>query len=79
MAFDKDAHTQHISQQFNEELEQVRTHLLEMGGMVERQVNEAIRSLIDADSGKVEVSILGENNIWGMHMQGTVRIALPEA
>ena len=27
----------------------------------------------------VEVAVTGENNIWGMHMQGTVRIALPEA
>lgn len=45
-----DAHTHHISQQFNEELEQVKTHLLEMGGLVERQVGDAIKSLIDADS-----------------------------
>ena len=31
----------------------------------------------DADSGKVVVSVLGENNIWGMHMQGTVTLTLP--
>ena len=34
---------------------------------------------IDQDSGRVEVSILGENNIWGMHMQGTVQLTLPKA
>ena len=45
-----DAHSHHISQQFNEELEQVKNHLLEMGGLVERQVGDAIKSLIDADS-----------------------------
>ncbi len=28
----KDSHTQHISQQFNAELEEVRSHLLAMGG-----------------------------------------------
>ncbi len=32
----------------------------------------------DADSGKVVVSVLGENNIWGMHMQGTVTLTLPK-
>ena len=32
----------------------------------------------DADNGQVEVSILGENNIWGMHMQGTVKLTLPQ-
>ena len=45
-----DAHSHHISQQFNEELEQVKNHLLEMGGLVERQVGDAIKSLIEADS-----------------------------
>ena len=30
--------TQHISQQFNVELEEVRSHLLAMGGLVEKQV-----------------------------------------
>ena len=27
----------------------------------------------------VDVAVIGDNNIWGMHMQGTVQIALPEA
>ena len=25
----------------------------------------------------VDITIMGENNVWGMHMMGTVRIALP--
>ncbi len=50
MDLNKDAHGHHISQQFNSELEQLKTHLLEMGGLVERQVGEAINSLINADS-----------------------------
>ncbi|MEQ4605359.1 MAG: phosphate transport system regulator PhoU, partial [Pseudomonas amygdali] len=37
----KDSHTHHISQQFNAELEDVRSHLLEMGGLVEKQVNDS--------------------------------------
>ena len=47
----KDSHTQHISQQFNAELEEVRSHLLAMGGLVEKQVNDAVIALIEADSG----------------------------
>lgn len=50
MDLTKDAHSDHISQQFNDELEQVKNHLLEMGGLVERQVGDAIKSLIEADS-----------------------------
>lgn len=47
----KDNHSQHISQQFNVELEEVRSHLLAMGGLVEKQVNDAVSALIEADSG----------------------------
>ena len=47
----KDSHTQHISQQFNAELEELRSHLLAMGGLVEKQVNDAVTALIEADSG----------------------------
>ncbi len=31
----------------------------------------------DDDSGIVDIDVMGENNIWGMHMQGTVQLALP--
>ena len=40
----------HISQQFNAELEELRNSLLAMGGLVEQQASEAIDALIDADS-----------------------------
>ncbi len=47
----KDSLTHHISQQFNAELEEVRSHFLAMGGLVEKEVNDAVTSLSDADSG----------------------------
>ena len=47
----KDGLTHHISAQFNAELEDVRSHLLAMGGLVEKQVNDAVTALIEADSG----------------------------
>ena len=40
---------QHISNQFNAELKELKNHLMTMGGLVETQVTDAIRSLLDAD------------------------------
>ena len=31
----------------------------------------------DSGTGVVDIAVLGENNIWGMHMQGIVQLALP--
>lgn len=38
---------QHISQQFNADLEQIRENVLAMGGLVEEQMNRALESFID--------------------------------
>lgn len=46
---DKDQLGQHISQQFNEELEEVRNRVLAMGGLVEQQIQDAITSLVNGD------------------------------
>ncbi|MCR8922902.1 phosphate signaling complex protein PhoU [Dasania sp. GY-MA-18] len=51
---DKDAHSHHISQQFNTELDAVKTHMMEMGGLVEKQVSDAVFSILNADSGMAE-------------------------
>ena len=40
----------HISQQFNTDLEELKKHMLEMGGMVEKQFLGAMQALIEADS-----------------------------
>ncbi|AQA19128.1 acyl dehydratase [Halioglobus japonicus] len=32
----------------------------------------------DGDSGVIDIAVTGENNIWGMHMAGTVQLALPQ-
>ena len=41
---------QHISRRFNEDLEHVRSDVLRMGGLVEAQFDDAIKSLADGDS-----------------------------
>jgi phosphate transport system protein len=46
----QDSYKQHISAQFNEELEAVKNHLLKMGGRVESQVTAAVESLVERNS-----------------------------
>jgi len=52
MTMDTTQVTQHISRQFNEELENVRQRVLAMGGAVEEQIGSAVAALTnnDADS-----------------------------
>ena len=40
----------HISQQFNEELEDIRNKVLQMGGIVEEQLGRAMQALIEGDT-----------------------------
>lgn len=30
------------------------------------------------EDGTVDISVVGENNVWGMHMQGSVQVQLPK-
>jgi phosphate transport system protein len=41
---------EHISRQFNEDLEEVRSKVLQMGGLVEEQLVNAVRALVENDS-----------------------------
>ena len=51
---DKDLHAHHISQQFNTELDDIKARMLEMGGVVEKQVADAINAFMSQDSGLAE-------------------------
>lgn len=68
MVMDITSHTHHISQQYNIELEAIRTHLSEMGGMAQRQVNDAIQSLIDADVDRAEQVVRADTKVNSMEV-----------
>lgn len=44
-------------------------------GMVMTVTGEV--SAKNEETGVVDIAVIGENNIWGMHMQGTVQLTLP--
>ena len=54
---------QHSSSQYNEELESIRSHLLEMGGLVEKQVIDALQALLQADSQLAEKVLDTEDRV----------------
>lgn len=58
----------HISEQFNRELEDIRNHVLTMGGMVEEQIELAIQAFTAADVELAEQVIKQDNQIDDMEM-----------
>ena len=42
--------TQHISRKFNQELEDLRTQVSTMGGLVEQQLSQAVEAIVSGDS-----------------------------
>ena len=54
---------QHISKQFNSDLEDLKTQLLEMGGLVEQQVIDALKAIESGDSGLAERVLVNENEV----------------
>ncbi|MDX1589669.1 MAG: phosphate signaling complex protein PhoU [Oleiphilaceae bacterium] len=52
MVADKESYSQHISHKFNEELNELKNHLMVMGGLVEQQVADAIEALMEGDTEK---------------------------
>ena len=59
---------QHISKQFDSDLEELKTSMLEMGGLVERQVNEALKAVEAADSEMAVKVIEHEHTVDAMEM-----------
>ena len=59
---------QHISGQFNTELESLRNQLLAMGGQVEQQLTTALEALMKLDSGVAESIMRNDREINQMEM-----------
>ena len=53
----------HISRQFNAELEDIRSRVLKMGGLVEQQIENAIEALVKGDVAQGEAVILNDTQV----------------
>ncbi|WP_434359041.1 phosphate signaling complex protein PhoU [Parasalinivibrio latis] len=63
----------HISGQFNNELEAIRTHVLAMGGLVERQLTDALQAIHEQDMD------LAKHVIREDHKVNSMEVAIDEA
>ena len=60
--------THHISRRFNEDLEKVRSQVLQMGGFVEQQLQKAVTALVDGDSRLGESIARNDHKVNGMEV-----------
>lgn len=63
MMLKQDDYKQHISESFNTELEEIKNHLLEMGGKVEQQLNAAVDALVDLNTGAAEAIVSRDQEV----------------
>lgn len=61
-------HERHV-RHFQEELDQLKARLLEMGGLAEERVREAVESLVARDRGLVEKVLAGDTAINQLHIE----------
>ena len=59
----------HISRRFNEELEQVRTLVMNMGVLVEQQVNDGLTAVLNADADLAAIVIERDQEVNAMELE----------
>ena len=62
------ASSEHISKQFDADLEAVRTRVLHMGGFVEEQIEKAIDALISGNESLIENIIADDHRVNAMEV-----------
>jgi phosphate transport system protein len=58
-----------VVRHFQEELEQLKTRLLEMGGMAEEEVRLAVKGLMDADADLIDRVMAGDEPVNALHIE----------
>lgn len=59
----KESHTQHISEQFNSDLAGLRNHILTMGGVVSKQLQDSVAALLHSDTQLAESVRIKEDDV----------------
>jgi phosphate transport system protein len=55
--------TEHISKQYDQDLEAIRSRALQMGGLVESQIRTAVAGYLSGDTEKVEQTIASDSKV----------------
>src|SRR5689334_22601407 len=55
--------TEHISKQYDQDLEAIRSRTLEMGGLVESQVRLAVSGYLSGDAERIEQAIASDTKV----------------
>src|SRR6186997_1157922 len=55
--------TEHISKQYDQDLEAIRSRMMQMGGLVESHVRLAVAGYLDADLARAEQVIAGDAKV----------------
>jgi phosphate transport system protein len=66
---DKKSFSQHISQQYNEELEDILNKVMTMGGIVEQQLGDALTALVEGDSSRGEKVVTSDYEVNALEVE----------
>ena len=55
--------TEHISKQYDQDLEAIRSRMMQMGGLVESQIRSAVAGYLDGDAERTEQVIAGDAKV----------------
>jgi phosphate transport system protein len=58
-----------VVRHFQDELEQLKTRLLEMGGIAEEQVRTAVKGLVERDHGLIDQVLVGDDPLNSFHIE----------
>jgi len=58
-----------VVRHYQDELEQLKTRLLEMGGIAEEQVRTAVKGLVDRDHGLIDQVLVGDDPLNSLHIE----------
>ena len=61
--------SEHIVRHFQEDLERLKSRLLEMGGLAEEQVRLALRGLVERDADLIERVLVGDDPLNALHIE----------
>jgi len=61
--------SEQIVRHFQEELQQLKTRLLEMGGLAEEQVRRAIKALVERDRDLIDRVLIGDEPVNALHIE----------